>query len=64
MHGGRAGGILWALIVPQGMWLCCCVAVLTEGNGNLLPFFSQLVCLVLRITQALFKHARPVHARR
>ena len=35
---------------------CCCVAVLTETNGNLLPFVSQWVCPVLQTTHLLSKH--------
>ena len=35
---------------------CCCVAVLTQGNGNLLPFVSQLAYFVLQTTHVLSKH--------
>ena len=43
----HARGIFFAFVVPQRMWLCCCVAVLTEGTDTLLPVISQLVYLVL-----------------
>ena len=35
---------------------CCCVALLTEGNDNLLPFISQLVYLALHTTHFFSKH--------
>ena len=35
---------------------CCCVAVLTEGNGNLLPFISHLMGPVLQTPHVLCKH--------
>ena len=40
-------------LYPRG---CCCVAVLTEANENLLPFISQLVHPVLQTTHASPKH--------
>ena len=41
---------------------CCCSAMLTVGNDNLLHFISQLVYLVLQATHVFFKHACPVCA--
>ena len=54
MWGTR--GIFLALSAPQGMLLCCCVAVLTEGTDNLLPFVAQLVYFVLQTTHIFSKH--------
>ena len=56
LRGGRtghAGHLFGHFVYPRA---CCCAAVSTEGNDNLLPFLSQLVYPALQTAHVLPKH--------